>query len=138
MGNMMKVFLILMIVMSLLVLAGCQSEEVADPGTTTVPVEAGGEATEEPTTEKPVNIVEDPLGNGEGDPLDAIDGTTGESGPAIDIEIDEDAGSTTLLSSALMAVSMRRVVSKLSSSELGARKVGTSEPPAGVRSKSAP
>lgn len=95
MGNMMKVFLILMIVMSLLVLAGCQSEEVADPGTTTVPVEAGGETTEEPTTEKPVNIVEDPLGNGEGDPLDAIDGTTGESGPVIDIEIEEDAGSTT-------------------------------------------
>lgn len=96
MRNIMKVLLILVIVLGLLALVGCQDQETTvDNGATTVPQETTGEVAEETTTEKPVNIVEDPLGNGEGDPLDAIDGTTDESGPVIDIEIDDDGGNST-------------------------------------------
>lgn len=95
MRNVMKLILILMIAMSLLMLVGCQEEqEFQDPSETT-PVDATGDPTEETTTEKPVNVVEDPLTNGEGDPLDAIDGTTDESGPVIDIEIEDEPASTT-------------------------------------------
>ena len=97
MGNMMKVFLILVIVLGLFVLAGCQSQdgEIVDGNSATAPQDNSDEPTQQTTTEKPVNVVEDPLNNGEGDPLDAIDGTTGASGPMIDIEIEETTDTPT-------------------------------------------
>lgn len=97
MRNIMKVLLILVVCLGLL--SGClfanNGGSTGETGGTTVPQETTGETPEETTTEKPVNIVEDPLNNGEGDPLDAIDSTSDETGPVIDIEIDDDGGNTT-------------------------------------------
>ena len=98
MRNFVKLILILCLCVSLLAMVGCGKQAPTDAngttGGTTVPQESQeGTTPEDTTTEKPVNIVEDPLNNGEGDPLDAIDGTTtGDGKPGIDIEVDDDGG----------------------------------------------
>ena len=98
MRNFVKLILVLCLCLSLL--SGCvvidpESEQTngGAEGTTTVPEDVtGGNTPEETTTEKPVNIVEDPMNNGEGDPMDAIDATTEGSKPGIDIDVDGDGG----------------------------------------------
>lgn len=95
MRNIVKLLLICTLCVGLL--AACGSADPAATtgatGGTTVPGETGGETTSaETTTQDVVNVVEDPLNNGEGDPLDAIDGTTSDE-PFIDIETDGDADS---------------------------------------------
>lgn len=91
MRNMMKISLILVLCLGLLALVGCKNQEATTPTTgTTAPQETTTDVPEETTTEKPVNIVEDPLNNGEGDPLDAVDGTTDSTGPEIDIEVENE------------------------------------------------
>lgn len=95
MRNMLKLILIFVLCAGLLVLAGCgkNADQSANGETTTTPSEnVDPTGTEEPTTEKPVNIVEDPLSNGEGDPLDALGGSDNTE-PTIDVEID-DGGNT--------------------------------------------
>ncbi len=91
-----KYLLLAVLCLSLLAAVGCgkKDAEPADTttGTTTVPQETTeGTVPEETTTEKPVNIVEDPLNNGEGDPTDAMDSTNPaeEDKPGVDIEIDD-------------------------------------------------
>lgn len=99
MRNIVKLILILCLCVGLLAMVGCSKQEPTSTngttGGTTVPQETQDDtASEETTTEKPVNLVEDPLNNGEGDPLDAIDGTTADDGkPGINIEVDDDGGS---------------------------------------------
>ncbi len=98
MRNIVKLILILALCASLLAMVGCNKKEPAPTngtteGTTTVPEETTGESQDGTTTEKPVNIVEDPLNNGEGDPLDAMGGTPTEDGkPSIDIELGGSTG----------------------------------------------
>lgn len=94
-----KLLLLAVLCLSLLAAVGCKKEDptvATTTGTVTVPQETEGTVPEETTTEKPVNIVEDPLNNGEGDPTDAMDSTDpGEGGkPNVDIEVDEDTGNT--------------------------------------------
>lgn len=100
MGKYLKILVLAILCLSLLVVMGCKKEDPAaatTTGTTTVPQETTEGTEPEETTEKPVNIVEDPLNNGEGDPTDAM-GTTDPSEadkPNVDIEVDEDdSGST--------------------------------------------
>lgn len=90
MRNTVKLILILCLCVGMLAMVGCKQKPADTTGTaaTTVPEETTQETTQETTTEKPVNIVEDPLSNGEGDPLDAIDGTTDSTKPGIEIDID--------------------------------------------------
>lgn len=97
MRNILKVLLILVVCLSLLALAGCRNKNGSTGETigVTDPQETTAETQEQTTTEKPVNIVEDPLNNGEGNPLDAIDGTGDATGPVIDIEVEDDATNTT-------------------------------------------
>ena len=91
MENMLKIVLVMGLCLGLLTLAGCgkTAQQPATGETTTIPAENGetGEIEQASTTEKPVNLVEDPLNNGEGDPLDAIGGSE-ELAPTIGVEVD--------------------------------------------------
>ena len=99
MRNFVKLMLIAVLCLGLLTLVGCgkkaETGTVTDE-TTTIPQETTEATTEEVTTEKPVNIVEDPLNNGEGDPTDAMDTTdpNQEVKPGVDIEVEEDDDSS--------------------------------------------
>ena len=97
MRNTVKLILILCLCVGMLAMVGCKQKPADTTGTaaTTVPEETTQETTQETTTEKPVNIVEDPLSNGEGDPLDAIDGTTDSTKPGIEIDIDAGGNEST-------------------------------------------
>lgn len=100
-----KISLLLIIVLCFGLLVGCGSKTKTTVTTTAAPTaaptpdesapeEPSAEDTEgETTTQEVVNIVEDPLSNGEGDPLDGIDGATDDTGIKIEIEEDGDAES---------------------------------------------
>ena len=106
MRNTMKMLLIAMLCLSLLAVVGCGKGVPApvEPSeqTTTAATETTAETQEETTTEKPVNLVEDPLNNGEGDPTDAMentDQTKEDDKPGVDIEVDDEIQESTPFSS---------------------------------------
>jgi len=99
MGKYLKILVLALLCLSLLAVVGCKKEDPAvatTTGTVTEPQETTEGTVPEETTEKPVNIVEDPLNNGEGDPTDAMGttDTTDDGKPNIDIEVDEDDSDT--------------------------------------------